>query len=104
VVEAKRRSRRTPTPEALVMRAAAAALANPRRLAAAQRSARLGSHLLARKGRIGRLPGPLRAWSDTRDSPQLPAETFRSWWQRTHPGDTHSGDTHSGSTHSGESR
>ena len=96
VVEAKRRGRRTPTLEALVMKAAAAALANPRRLAAAQRTARLGSHLLARKGRIGRLPGPLRAWSDTRDSPQPPAETFRAWWQRTHPAAAPSKDVHSG--------
>jgi len=83
VVESKRRSHRLPTPEAVVMKAAAITLATPRRLAAAQRAARLGSHLLARKGRIGRLPGPLRGWSDSRDTPQPPAETFRAWWQRT---------------------
>ena len=83
VVESKRRSHRLPTPEAVVMKAAAITLATPRRLAATQRAARLGSHLLARKGRIGRLPGPLRGWSDSRDTPQPPAETFRAWWQRT---------------------
>ncbi len=83
VVESKRRSHRLPTPEAVVMKAAAMTLATPGRLAAAQKAARLGSHLLARKGRIGRLPGPLRGWSASRDTPQPPAETFRSWWQRT---------------------
>ena len=66
------------------MKAAAIALATPRRLAATQRAARLGSHLPARKGRIGRPPGPLRGWSDGRDTPQPPAETFRAWRQRTH--------------------
>jgi L-lactate dehydrogenase complex protein LldF len=83
VVESKRRSHRLPTPEAVVMKAAAMTLATPARLAAAQKAARLGSHLLARKGRIGRLPGPLRGWSASRDTPQPPAETFRAWWQRT---------------------
>ncbi len=86
VVESKREHHRVPTAEALVMRAAAATLATPGRLAAAQKAARLGSHLLARKGRIRRLPGPLRGWSATRDPPQPPAETFRSWWLRTHNG------------------
>ncbi|MFC1435624.1 lactate utilization protein B [Streptacidiphilus sp. N1-3] len=85
VVESKRRSRTLPTAEALVMKAAAATFATPRRLSAAQRSARLGSHLLARKGRIGRLPGPLHGWADSRDTPQPPAETFHAWWRRTHP-------------------
>ncbi|MER5639108.1 LutB/LldF family L-lactate oxidation iron-sulfur protein [Kitasatospora sp. NPDC002227] len=27
------------------------------------------------------LPGPAKAWSDTRDLPQLPGQTFRDWWQ-----------------------
>ena len=31
----------------------------------------------------GTLPGPGRAWSDTRDLPPVPAEPFRDWWQRT---------------------
>ncbi|MHA6765377.1 lactate utilization protein B [Streptacidiphilus sp. PAMC 29251] len=88
VVEHKRAAHRLPTPEALVMRAAAGVLATPGRLATAQKAARLGSHLLARKGRIGRLrmlPGPLSGWSATRDTPQPPPETFRAWWTRTHP-------------------
>ncbi|GGV45472.1 iron-sulfur cluster-binding protein [Kitasatospora herbaricolor] len=81
VVEAKARDRRLPTPEALAMKAAAAVLASPGRLAAAQRAAALGGRLLARNGRIGRLPGPLRGWTDSRDTPQPPAETFRTWWR-----------------------
>ncbi|MER8188464.1 LUD domain-containing protein [Kitasatospora sp. NPDC094015] len=83
VVEARRRGRRTPGAEALAMKAAALVLASPQRLAAAQRAAALGGRALARRGRIGRLPGPLRAWSDHRDSPVPPAESFRAWWRRT---------------------
>ena len=82
VVEQKRRTHTVPGPEALVMKAAAATLATPRRLAAAQRAARLASRLVARDGSIGRLPGPLHGWTDARDTPQPPAETFRAWWHK----------------------
>ncbi|QMU69506.1 lactate utilization protein B [Streptacidiphilus sp. P02-A3a] len=85
VVESKRARRRTPTAEALAMRAAGMVLAEPARLRAAQRAARIGGRLVARRGRIGALPlpAPLNGWSKTRDLPQPPAETFRDWWQRT---------------------
>ncbi|MFJ2582442.1 LutB/LldF family L-lactate oxidation iron-sulfur protein [Kitasatospora aureofaciens] len=32
-----------------------------------------------------RLPGPGRAWTDTRDLPQVPAEPFRDWWRKNRP-------------------
>ncbi|MGP8303021.1 lactate utilization protein B [Streptomyces inhibens] len=72
-----------PTPEALAMKAAAVALSTPRRLTWAQRAGELGGRLLARRGVLRRLPGPLRRWSDTRDTPAPPRETFRAWWRRT---------------------
>jgi L-lactate dehydrogenase complex protein LldF len=63
------------------MKAAAAAFGTPRRLAAAQRAARIGGRLVARNGTIGSVPGPMHGWTDTRDTPQPPAETFRTWWR-----------------------
>ncbi|MFC4009189.1 lactate utilization protein B [Nonomuraea purpurea] len=30
-----------------------------------------------------RLPGPLSSWTDTRDVPEIPEESFRDWWERT---------------------
>ncbi|MFC5668455.1 lactate utilization protein LutB domain-containing protein, partial [Kitasatospora misakiensis] len=77
VVEAKGRSA-----EALAMKAAATVLDSPRLLGAAQKAASLGGRALARRGRIGRLPGPLHGWSDSRDTPAPPAESFRTWWRK----------------------
>ncbi|MEU8921480.1 LutB/LldF family L-lactate oxidation iron-sulfur protein [Kitasatospora sp. NPDC048545] len=68
--------------EALAMKAAATVLDSPRLLSAAQKAAAIGGRALARNGRIGRLPGPLHGWSDTRDTPAPPAESFRTWWRK----------------------
>ncbi|MEV6578900.1 lactate utilization protein B [Streptomyces sp. NPDC051582] len=45
---------------------------------------RAGERLLARARRLRprRLPGPGRAWTDSRELPELPAESFRTWWAR----------------------
>ncbi|MFJ6214736.1 lactate utilization protein B [Streptomyces sp. NPDC092296] len=66
------------TAERAAMRAARWVLDHPQALALAERAA-----TRARRLRLRRLPGPGRAWTDSRDLPQLPAESFRDWWQRT---------------------
>ena len=58
-------------------------LRSPRLLAAAQRAASASRKLVARKGRIRRLPPPLGGWTETRDAPAPPPESFRAWWART---------------------
>ncbi|MFF0623845.1 lactate utilization protein B [Streptomyces sp. NPDC004296] len=67
--------------ERAAMRAAAWAFDHPGAL-------RGGMRLAARTRRIHprRLPGPGRAWTDTRTLPTVPAESFRDWWQRTRGG------------------
>ncbi|WP_440065887.1 lactate utilization protein B [Streptosporangium sp. OZ121] len=67
--------------ERMGMRAAGWVFDRPARLARAQR---LGGRL--RRFVPGRLPGPLSAWTDTRDIPDIPAESFRDWWNRTDGG------------------
>ncbi|MGJ6960329.1 lactate utilization protein B [Streptosporangium sp. G11] len=67
--------------ERVGMRAAGWVFNRPARLARAQR---LGGRL--RRFVPGRLPGPLSAWTDTRDIPDIPAESFRDWWNRTDGG------------------
>ncbi|MEV1054464.1 lactate utilization protein B [Streptomyces sp. NPDC059017] len=64
--------------ERAAMRAARWTFDHPGVLRAAQR-------LAARTRRLHpeHLPGPGRAWTDTRAVPEVPAEPFRDWWQRT---------------------
>jgi len=81
-VEQTREERTLPTAEAVAMAAAAWAMGDPQRWAAAQRATRAG-RLLARGGRIRSLPPPLRGWTSARDAPEPPVETFRAWWART---------------------
>ncbi|MFE2428788.1 lactate utilization protein B [Streptomyces sp. NPDC059373] len=64
--------------ERAAMRAARWALDHPAAL-------RGGQRLAARTRRLHpkRLPGPGKAWTETREIPAVPAESFRDWWQRT---------------------
>ncbi len=73
-------------PERSVFKLSGYVLSSPARLAAAQRVAAASRHVLGRKGRIRRLPPPLSAWTDTRDAPAPPPESFRAWWARTRGG------------------
>jgi L-lactate dehydrogenase complex protein LldF len=81
VVDDKRAAHRLPTPEAGAMRAAAWVMGSSRRWSRALRLARVGRLLGRRSGRIRRLPPPLSAWTDARDAPCPPRQTFRDWWR-----------------------
>ncbi|MFI9558308.1 lactate utilization protein B [Nonomuraea endophytica] len=59
------------------MKVAGWVLNNEVRLAKAQRLATRFRKLVPK-----RLPGPLSAWTDTRDLPEIPEESFRDWWER----------------------
>jgi L-lactate dehydrogenase complex protein LldF len=63
-------------PEKAAMKGMYRAFASRRSFEAAQRAARVGA----------RFPWPLRAWTSTRDLPEVPAETFRDWWRRERGG------------------
>lgn len=78
-----------PTAEAASMRGGQWMLGKSSRLLLAQQGVTLAAKVL--RGRpIGALPwpapGPLRAWTGSRDAPSPPPETFRQWWARTHSG------------------
>ncbi|MEU6714232.1 lactate utilization protein B [Nonomuraea sp. NPDC046802] len=59
------------------MKVAGWILNDHQRLAKAQNAATRLRKLVPKK-----LPGPLSAWTDTRDVPEIPEESFREWWER----------------------
>jgi L-lactate dehydrogenase complex protein LldF len=71
------------SPERTVFHLSGLVLRSPRLLAAAQRAAGASRAVVARSGRIRRLPPPLSGWTETRDAPAPPRESFRAWWART---------------------
>ncbi|CAN3128816.1 lactate utilization protein B [Mycobacterium sp. smrl_JER01] len=79
-----------PSAEQLTMKVAGWILADHRRLHAAEKAVGVGAHVLRRvmggKETMRSLPWPAGAWSDARDAPVPPTESFRSWWQRTQGG------------------
>ena len=70
-----------PPAERTLLRAASWVLARASRLTGVQRLASRLRRLIPR-----RAPGPLAAWTDTRDVPPVPKEPFRDWWDRTEGG------------------
>ncbi len=81
VVDDKREHHRGPTPEAAAMRGLAWTMSDPRRWTWALRTGHAGRLLGRRYDRIRHLPGPLAAWTSSRDLPRPPRQTFRDWWK-----------------------
>ncbi|MEU3555348.1 lactate utilization protein B [Streptomyces fragilis] len=68
------------TAEKLVMRAAAAVMRRPALFTAAQRVTAAPGRLVAGRDEVvSRLPPPFDGWTDSRDLPAPPRQTFRSW-------------------------
>jgi len=72
------RERRVGAGERLAMRALAATFARRESYEAAQRAAQIGRGPL----RHAFWPGPLAAWRQSRDLPEVPAQSFRDWWRQ----------------------
>jgi L-lactate dehydrogenase complex protein LldF len=69
-----------PARERGAMRTLGWVLRGPRRLATAQRLARVLQTPLVRRGSIRRLPGPLAGWTRTRELKPVARQSFREWW------------------------
>jgi L-lactate dehydrogenase complex protein LldF len=85
VVAARRAGRGAPAAEDVAMRLLGWTMAGARRFAAAQRAGALAARPLERDEAIHRAPG-LGAWTEGRDLPAPPSETFTQWWRRTRGG------------------
>ena len=66
--------------EAAAMKAASIAMSSARRFTVVQKAAGLGRLVAGKKGRISTLPPPLNGWTEARDIPAPPKQTFRDWW------------------------
>ncbi|RPF23058.1 L-lactate dehydrogenase complex protein LldF [Myceligenerans xiligouense] len=64
----------------MAMKAAATVMSDGGRFRRAARLGRVGRVAGGRDGVISRLPGPGAAWTDSRDLPVPPKQTFRDWW------------------------
>lgn len=90
------RAKRVPTVEAIAMRVAAWCFLTGRRVSWVERISSLAGRAITRFGRTtmtggrsaaGLVPGlGITAWTDARDLPVPPRESFRAWWKRTEGG------------------
>ena len=70
-----------PFAERAAMRAAALTFSDAGWLRRAQMIGRFMQRPFAVDGMIRRLPGPGHGWTDTRDLPAIPPQSFRDWWK-----------------------
>ena len=61
-------------------------MADSKRWSAATKAAGAGGFLLKKADHIGPMPWPLSKWTNARDVPVPPQESFRSWWKRERGG------------------
>jgi L-lactate dehydrogenase complex protein LldF len=68
------------------MKGASWVLGDGWRLGLLQKAAGLSTRVLWKNDMIGRMPRPMSRWTDARDLPAPPRESFRAWWKRTDGG------------------
>jgi L-lactate dehydrogenase complex protein LldF len=103
VVDDRRESKRLPSPESAAMKSMAFMFSGARRLAVGERLTSLGGRVLGRRGLISRLPRRFDAWTQARDAPAPPAESFRTWWVRSHTNTSHTNTSHTNTSHTNTS-
>lgn len=68
-------------PENVALKALAGVFSSRSNYENAQRLGKIGQFPLQKNGHISWLPGMLSGWTDVRDMPTVPKQTFRDWWK-----------------------
>ncbi|WP_433123109.1 LutB/LldF family L-lactate oxidation iron-sulfur protein [Arthrobacter koreensis] len=84
-VESKR-AKKVPTQMDLMMKGASWAFSRGRNLGLLEKGLPLGRLAAGRKRKITKLPGIAAGWTQSRDIPAPPAQSFRDWWAKEHEG------------------
>lgn len=80
------KAKHRPTAWGAAMSAATFVMSDSKRFAAASKGAGALRLMAGKKGYVQNIPLPIiKGWTQSRDLPSAPKETFREWWERTHP-------------------
>ncbi len=82
-----RRTPKAPSQMDLLMKGASFVMSSGRRMALAEKGLPLGRVVAGKDRAISWLPGVVGGWTDERDIPAPPRESFRNWWAG-HAGET----------------
>ncbi|MEX5265842.1 DUF3390 domain-containing protein, partial [Kocuria sp. CPCC 205231] len=82
-----RRLPQAPSEMDLMMKGASFVMSSGKRMALAEKALPLGRAVAGKDRAISWLPGTAGGWTDERDIPAPPKESFRNWWAK-HAGET----------------
>ncbi|MBD7996815.1 iron-sulfur cluster-binding protein [Arthrobacter sp. Sa2CUA1] len=91
-VDSKRGTKKLPTQMDLIMKGASWAFSRGRNLGLLEKGLPLGRLAAGRKKKITKLPGIAAGWTQSRDIPAPPAQSFRDWWAKEHTAPEQPGD------------
>uniref|UniRef100_UPI0028990F81 LUD domain-containing protein n=1 Tax=Arthrobacter sp. TaxID=1667 RepID=UPI0028990F81 len=83
-VDSKRGTKKLPTQMDLMMKGASWAFSRGRNLGLLEKGLPLGRLAAGRKKKITKLPGIAAGWTQSRDIPAPPKQSFRDWWAKEH--------------------
>ncbi|WP_427016002.1 lactate utilization protein B [Pseudarthrobacter sp. P1] len=83
-VDSKRSATKVPTQMDLMMKGASWAFSSGRNLGLLEKGLPLGRLAAGKKRKITKLPGIGAGWTQSRDIPAPPPQSFRQWWAKEH--------------------
>ncbi|MCC9145990.1 MULTISPECIES: LutB/LldF family L-lactate oxidation iron-sulfur protein [unclassified Arthrobacter] len=83
-VESRRGTTKVPGQMDVAMKAASWVMGSGRRMALAEKALPLGKLAAGPDRKIKKLPGMAAGWTQSRDIPAPPAQSFRDWWAKEH--------------------